>query len=240
MLKNSKTFLFTFILLVGLFSHPKYTIAQSTDTPIIPFNKGLSITIDGNLSDWKYQNNLFSVNQFISPWGNQNFGRTIFKAFHDGSYFYFYFDIKDNNIVEKKFEKEEDVGRGDRGEIFLSAYSDLREYYCFEISPSAKVLDYRASHYRKFDYGWDLESLEVKSKIKTDGYILEGRIPMAFIKGLMASNSEQGLYLGLFRGEFDSLEWNEKTINWISWIRPTSKKPDFHIPSAFKKIQFGQ
>lgn len=63
---------------------------------------------------------------------------------------------------------------------------------------------------------------------------------MVFIKGLMDSNSEQGLYLGLFRGEFDSMEWDEKTINWISWIRPTSKKPDFHIPSAFKKVQFGQ
>ncbi|GEM68792.1 hypothetical protein SMI01S_23980 [Sphingobacterium mizutaii NBRC 14946 = DSM 11724] len=240
MLINPKPFLFTFILLIGLFSHPKFTIAQSTDTPIIPINKGLSITIDGNLSDWNNQNNLFSVNQFISPWGNQNFGKTIFKAFHDGSYFYFYFDIMDKNIIEKKFEKEADVGGGDRGEIFLSADTGLSEYYCFEISASAKVLDYRASHYRKFDYGWDLESLEVKSKIKTDGYILEGRIPMAFIKGLMASNSEQSLYLGLFRGEFDSMEWDEKTINWISWIRPTSEKPDFHITSAFKKVQFGQ
>ncbi|WP_254527026.1 MULTISPECIES: sugar-binding protein [unclassified Sphingobacterium] len=238
--KRPISFLFPFILLTGLFSLPKATIAQSSEIPLIPFKKNHSTSIDGNLTDWNNQRNLFTVDQFISPWGNQNFGKTIFKAFHDGSYFYFYFDIKDNKVVEKKFEKEEDVGRGDRGEIFLSVDLGLKEYYCFEISPSAKVLDYRASHYRKFDYGWDLESLEVKSKIKPDGYILEGKIPMDFIKSIMDSSSGQSVYLSLFRGEFDSLEWNEKSINWISWIRPTSIKPDFHIPSAFKKVQFGK
>ena len=240
MLKRTKLYLLLFMLLINSLISNNQAIAQSSGIPIIPLNKALSIHIDGNLTDWNNQNNLFTVDQFISPWGNQNIGKTIFKAFHDGSFLYFYFDIKDNHIVEKKFEREEDVGRGDRGEIFLSVDSGLSEYYCFEISPSAKVLDYKASHYRKFDYEWDLENLVVKSKINPDGYILEGKIPLAFIKSIMDSKSEQSVYLGLFRGEFDSLEWNEKTINWISWIRPKSIKPDFHIPSAFKKVQFGQ
>ncbi len=104
--KRPISFLFPFILLTGLFSLPKATIAQSSEIPLIPFKKSHSISIDGNLTDWNNHRNLFTVDQFISPWGNQNFGKTIFKAFHDGSYFYFYFDIRDNNIVERNLKKK--------------------------------------------------------------------------------------------------------------------------------------
>lgn len=215
------------------------TKAQNKDVEI-PFISNSQLVIDGDLSDWKNHNDFFEIHQFISPWGNPNFGNTVFRSFYDQEWFYFCFDIEDKNVVEAPFQKESDVARGDRGEIFITADPDLKEYYCFEISPSAKVLDYIAHYYRKFDYNWNLKGMEIKGVLNKNGYILEGRLPMSFIKSLdkSGSNPLENIKLGIFRAEFNNLNPQDPSVNWISWVKPTTEKPDFHTPSAFKKVKF--
>ncbi|WFB65246.1 carbohydrate-binding family 9-like protein [Sphingobacterium sp. WM] len=233
--------LFKYIILFGLFLLQRELVfSQSSIVPEIPFQAEAEVSVDGKLDDWSKLKKLFVVDEFVSPWSSSDFGKTVFKAFYDKEYLYFYFDIEDKNIVEKKFEREEDVAKGDRGEIFLSADSSLSEYFCFEIAPSGEVLDYKAKYYRKFDYEWDLKGLEIKTDVGPSGYILEGRIPLEFVKGLIKSKSSSEFRMGIFRGEFNSLSWNEKDINWISWIRPNTEKPDFHTPSAFQWVRLGR
>ncbi len=223
---------------------PFYGLAQSSvannRTTTIPFISNSKIVIDGKLDDWKAPNKLFKIDQFVSPWSSPDFGKTEFLAFYDADWFYFSFEIEDKKIVEADFKKESDVALGDRGEIFITADSSLKEYYCFEISPTGKVLDYVAHYYRKFDYNWNLEELEIKSSKTSNGYILEGKMPMSFIKSIDKSygNTLSNLRFGVFRAEFNNLNPKDPTVNWISWIKPNTNKPDFHTPSAFQKITF--
>jgi lysophospholipase L1-like esterase len=41
------------------------------------------------------------------------------------------------------------------------------------------------------------------------------------------------LRVGLFRAEFRSGSLGDAADNWISWVKPGTAKPDFHVPSAF-------
>ncbi|WP_285316268.1 hypothetical protein [Providencia rettgeri] len=41
----------------------------------------------------------------------------------------------------------------------------------------------------------------------------------------------------ILRGEFSAGE-PKQVRKWISWIKPDSVKPDFHIPSAFGTCKF--
>ena len=124
------------------------------------------------------------------------------------------------------------VAKGDRVELFFSPTSDLSLYYCMEINPYGHTLDYKAEFYRNFDSIWDFTNLEISSTLTLDGYIVEGRIPITELNNLDIVLNK-GFYFGIFRADF--IEKNENTVIWYSWQNPTSKKPDFHITSAFRK-----
>ncbi len=217
--------------------------AASTEEILeIPFSKADSIHIDGDLSDWDKVSSTFSVSQFVSPWSDPNFGETSFQAFHDKEWFYFSFAIADSTIVEAPFDAEEAVAAGDRAEIFLSGDPKLSTYYCFELAPSGHVLDYEAKFYRQFDYPWDLKELQIAKHKDAQGYRIEGKMPMTFLKSMRPAKTEKPneliLYLGLYRGEYKTLNPKEEDINWITWIDPKVEKPDFHIPTSFRAVKF--
>ncbi len=141
---------------------------------------------------------------------------TEFRALTDDSYFYFAFRVEDADIVVDDGDDEEAVARGDRVELFFAPNSALDDYVCFEIDPSGRGLDYRASYYRELDFDSDLPELVVAATLTETGYIVEGRIPQAAFRdaGLPTLAAE-----------------------WISWVTPSSEEPDFHIPSAFGWFQ---
>ena len=72
----------------------------------------------------------------------------------------------------------------------------------------------------------------MKASRTKDGYNVEVAIRKeSLVKlGLLKNNK---LEAGLFRGECVSLEGDQANMSWISWLKPTSETPDFHIPSAF-------
>src|SRR5690606_25365312 len=132
------------------------------------------------------------------------------------------------------------VAKGDRVEIFFSTDLDLESYYCLEIRPDGKVLDYKASYYRNFDETWDFEGLQVGTKINDSGYTVEGRIPLSTLRDLGMVVEEQFFYLGLFRAEFSSSGSGAPEEKWISWMTPESAEADFHIPTAFGQFCMGK
>jgi len=184
------------------------------------------IILDGKLNDWKQKPFL---KYLTAPWKNNRKDKTKFDYKINNGYFYFYFKVIDSTLTITPYVNEKSVIKSDRVELFFSCDNTLSNYYCIEIDPKGFILDYHAQTYRKFRNDWNCESIEIASLINKQGYAIEGRIS---IKELQNSGIVDTCYLGVFRADL----LNYKTANWYSWMIPNSDKPDFHIPSALKKI----
>jgi|WetSurSiteA1Bulk_404760.scaffolds.fasta_scaffold03225_6 hypothetical protein len=163
-----------------------------------------------------------------------------FRALWDDLNFYFRFDVTGSGIltfVKDNYKME--VVDSDRVEIFFRADDQLNPYYCLEMDPLGRLLDYKARFYRQFEYDWQWpgsRNISVKSGPTASGYFVEGMITLESLKKLHLLNNN-ALQAGLFRGQCIRLPDPEAEFRWISWIRPESENPDFHIPSAFGIIK---
>jgi hypothetical protein len=70
--------------------------------------------------------------------------------------------------------------------------------------------------------------------------VIEGSIPLASLQALGMRPVMPGRRwrMGLFRADL-GLQGSD-SVHWITWIVPHTDKPDFHTPSAFGELQFGQ
>ncbi len=162
-----------------------------------------------------------------------------FRALWDDDRFYFRFDVE--SILVRTYLAENhkmEVLDSDRVEIFFRRNDRLDPYYCLEIDALGRVLDYRASFYRIFEYEWQWpgnNQLKVESAQIESGYIVEGSITLASLRDLALLDNNE-LQAGLFRGECLKVRDPQSGFSWISWVKPDSDQPDFHIPSSFGVI----
>lgn len=234
LLKNGSAF---FLFFACFWMEGTFCYAQEAPKKYVGFYENDSkMKLDGKLKKGEW-NHVKKESDFTFPWRNRQPPMTDFFAKIEGQYFTFAFQVKDHDIVVTNFREEFDVAQGDRVEIFFAKNRDLKEYYCLEISPKAKVLDYKASFHRKFDESWNMEGLLVAAKIQKDGYLVEGRIPLKELESLGILNSkEKGscFLMGLYRAEYSTAKSGDKPkIEWISWVSPDTPEPDFHVPSSF-------
>ena len=178
------------------------------------------------------------LTDFTYPWETEPAPATAFAALWDKKWLYLLYRVTDDSVITlvNKNEKRE-IGASDRAEIFLTRDSTLTPYYCLEMDATGRVLDYTASFYRKMDYSWQwpAQQLIIKTSRVKYGYIVEAAISIQSLKdlGLLQHNRLQA---GLFRAECKSIVNGKADLKWISWIKPKSEKPDFHIPSAFGEL----
>lgn len=233
---NIKIVIVKYLLVTGLCAGVMLCYAQDTPKKYVASIKHqVKINVDGKLGkrEWRHAN---TEAGFSFPWLNRNAPATFFKALVDTQYLNFIFQVNDSNIVLTKFTTEADVAQGDRVEIFFAKNLDLKEYYCLEIAPNAKVLDYKASFHRNFDDTWDCEGLVVAAKIKRHGYVVEGRIPLKALKNVGIFDPAQNapcFLMGLYRAEYSNTKSGKPDVQWISWVRPATPEADFHVPSSF-------
>jgi hypothetical protein len=195
----------------------------------------IEIYIDGIINEPVWEK-ATSEKDFIFPWEQKGAPLTEFRAFCDDEFFYFCFQVHDENpVFEENFESESVVDVEDRVEIFFACDEKLKEYYCLEVDPLGRVHDYAACYYRKFDSTWDCAGLHTAAAITKTGYEVEGSIPLKTLDGLGLPNLHSGSILrtGLFRAEFSRGQGPELEQHWISWVDLSKHKPDFHIPEAF-------
>jgi hypothetical protein len=185
-------------------------------------------------TDW---DKIPSVSDFSLPWNNTPVPVTSFQAFHNGLYLHFRFIAHtDKPLVYVKENLKLEVTRSERVEIFLRSDPEMKPYYCLEIDPHGRVLDYKADLYRLFDYNWSWpEKLQIQAIIHPDHYMVCGKLSLAVLNSLKLIRDNR-LEVGLFRGNCKSLNGDKAQMDWISWIKPDAPKPDFHIPSAFGTI----
>lgn len=143
------------------------------------------------------------------------------------------FEVSDKTLYYVDDGGERSVEMGDRVEFYLSKDSEMGEYYCVEISPSGKVMDYKAQHYRKFDYSWNCPFLTVSATVGKDSYRVEVSLPVNYLKTEFL-DAEGRLFLGIYRADW------QPPLNdfvWYSWINPFTAEPDFHVPSSLIKLE---
>jgi hypothetical protein len=198
------------------------------------------LTVEGRIMNpiWEQAN----INSdFTFPWEDEEAPKTTFRALCDNENLYFRFDVQDDNVLTHVREDHKmEVVDSDRVEIFFRQDDKLNPYYCLEMDARGRVLDYMTKYYRDFDYEWQwpqINSLSIKASEKKGGYVVEGFISLDSLKelGLLKNNQ---LEAGLYRGYCMNLPEENKAANlrWISWVKPDSDKPDFHMPSSFGKL----
>jgi len=184
--------------------------------------------------DWEQ---VEAMTDFSYPWRNDNPPATSFQAYHNGRNLYFRFvAMGPTPKVYVDCDDKLEVIHSERVEIFFKKDDALNPYYCFEIDPHGRVLDYEATHYRQFNRDWEWPgNMNIETTSYSAAYVVSGKFELTLLykMGLLKGNI---LEAGLYRGHCTALVENQATLKWISWIKPESKEPDFHIPSSFGKL----
>jgi hypothetical protein len=134
--------------------------------------------------------------------------------------------------VNPDVKEERELEKEDRVEIYFSDNLALDNYYCIEVDPFGRVLDYKAVFYREFDYSWNLDGLRVESQVTSAGYLIALAIPLKTLSAHMDINLNRPFHVGLYRADL-KVESGVIQEKWISWIDPNSTHPDFHVPETF-------
>ncbi|NNE91412.1 MAG: carbohydrate-binding family 9-like protein [Verrucomicrobiales bacterium] len=171
------------------------------------------------------------LSDFTFPWIDRAPPNTEFRAVHDGGTLYFQFEVEDEDLV---------LGEpidSDRVEIFIAIDEALDPYYGFEMDPQGGVLDYRAKFHREFDFDWTLPEWKTDGEIFEGGYRLTGSVPLSVLENLGCLQSGR-MMAGAYRAEFSHGANGEILEDWMSWIDPLTKTPDFHVPNSFGTFVF--
>jgi hypothetical protein len=225
-----------FLPFLILFLHGAPARAQTYAVKKIPANR-MQITGRGDNKAWS---EAAILTDFSYPWEAEKAPGTSFSALWDGEWLYCLYQAKDDSVITivNKNNKLE-VGACDRVEIFMTRDSTLLPYYyCLEMDAAGRVLDYRASYYRKMDYGWNWPASKfiIKTAVVKDGYTVEIAISIQTLRELGLLKNKR-LRAVLFRAERKSIKEGTAGLHWISWVKPNSVKPDFHIPSALGVLE---
>lgn len=181
------------------------------------------------------------LTDFIYPWNDGNPPPMSFQGLHDKDWFYGLYKVHDTKKIILYTEKntKHDVLKSDRVEIFMRSDAKMDPYYGMEMDPLGRNYDYVARHYRNSDntWSWPKDDIILKTHLDENGYTLEFALSKKSLKKFNLLKGDK-LEAGLYRGECVSLIDKQADFKWISWVRPDSKTPDFHIPSSFGLLVF--
>jgi hypothetical protein len=200
--------------------------------PVKSIQDDLPVTGKGDNPLWK---KAVELTDFVYPWETEKAPPMTFKALHSKDWLYCLFEVKEGNILVYVNKRDKtDVLNSDRAEIFFKQEDNGLPYYGLEMDPLGRVYDYQAEFIHKFDatWSWPAGQLVIKTNRSRDGYTVEIAISKASLRqlGLL---KDKTLHAGLYRGECVKLVGDQATLKWISWVKPISETPNFHIPSSF-------
>ena len=175
------------------------------------------------------------LSDFSYPWEMEKPRPTKFRALHNDDWLYCLFEVTDPDVnIRQETNYKYEVASSSRAEIFFKIDDQLHPYYCLEIDPLGRVLDYQGHYHRKFDLDWEWQRkhLVVKASRSDDGYAIELALSKESLKdlGLLKDNTLQA---GLYRADCSVNASGKTEFKWISWVKPDSATPDFHIPTSF-------
>ncbi|GAA4296001.1 sugar-binding protein [Aestuariibaculum suncheonense] len=199
-------------------------------------NSTLFITGKGDNALW---NKAELLTDFNSPWDNKKINTIEFRALHNSDYLYVYFKVFDSNIyIDSERNEVENMANSDRVELFFKIDNKLSPYYCLEIDPTPRILDFKANFYRNFDYHWNWpkDEILVKSSVENEGFIVEIALSKASLLNLGLLNNNI-IQTGIYRAKYNHTNKGVMKPTWISWVDPNTEEPDFHIASSFGVLE---
>ncbi len=204
----------------------------------IPANQ-LGITGKADDRLWKKANVL---TDFCSPWRDLPITPTEFRALWDNENLYFMFQVVDTSIhIDKMGIGNESINVSDRVELFFRQDDSLTPYYCLEIDPTPRIMDFKALPNRVFDFDWKWpeNNLIVKSHSDCNGYIVEGSIGKASLEKLNLIQNNK-IETGIFRAKYQKVDASTYEPIWISWVDPKTETPNFHTATSFGTLILGE
>ncbi|MEP7323821.1 MAG: sugar-binding protein [Saprospiraceae bacterium] len=226
--------LYLFFIIPGFLSIHLLSDLMTKTYEVKSITKGaLNINGKGDNSIWNQANVL---SDFQYPWNEGTPPTMTFQALHDRDYLYGLYRVVDPKkiLIYQLNNSKREILSSDRVEIFFRKNEKMDPYYGLELDAAGRIYDQEAYYHRKFnaDWTWPAGELKVKAEVNSTGYTLEFAISKkSLIKlGLLKDNTIEA---GLYRGECIELEGNQAEFKWISWVKPDSQTPDFHIPSSF-------
>ncbi len=174
------------------------------------------------------------VSEFLYPWNRDHMMETEFRSYFNHEFLFFRFKAfgpKPKIFIQNDHKLE--VRHSKRVEIFFRENRNMRPYYCLEIDPLGRVLDYKANYYRDFDREWKWpDDLELQTKMEENYYVVSGKFKLATLRRMNLLKSNR-IELGLYRGHCIDIKNGTGDIRWSTWIDPQTNDPDFHVPDSF-------
>lgn len=175
------------------------------------------------------------LDNFISAWDKEELAKIEFKALWDSEKLYFIFKVFDSEVhIDQKDNSIESIGNSDRVELFFRMDTSLNPYYCLEIDPTPRIMDFIAYPNKSFNYSWSWpkNDINVKSYIEKDFFTVEGSISLNSLRKLNLIK-ENKIEVGIFRAKYRKQKNSNFKPIWISWINPKTATPNFHLASSF-------
>lgn len=186
---------------------------------------------------WENANSLID---FSSPWDHEPFKKIEFKALHNNKDVFFQFKVFDEDVyIHPSENKNNSINNSDRVELFFRSDENLNPYYCLEIDPTARVMDFKAHPNKKFDFNWNWpdNDMKVVSQRNENYFTVRIAISIQSFKDLSLLK-ENRIETGIYRAKYNKIE-NEKEYQptWITWVDPNTDEPNFHIKSSFGVLE---
>ena len=196
----------------------------------------LKITGKAENSVWDKANVL---DDFNSPWDTKKVKNITFKALWDTENFFFCFTVEDSEVyIDTTDDTISSINNSDRVELFFRTNMLLDSYYCLEIDPTPRIMDFKARPNKQFDFSWywPKKDISIQSYIQNEFFTIEGAISLDSLKALNLLNNNK-VEAGIYRAKYRQEQNGSYDPTWITWIDPNTENPNFHVPSSFGTLK---
>ncbi len=176
-----------------------------------------------------------SLTDFSLPWDDNKMRKIEFKALWDTSHLFCAFKVEDSEVyIDTTDNSKNSINNSDRVELFFRTNNQLNPYYCLEIDPSPRLMDFKAKPNKQFDFDWNWpkDDILIKSDIQNDFFTVEIAISIASLKQLDLLKSGK-IETGIYRAKYNKQENGSYEPTWITWVNPNTETPNFHTPTSF-------
>lgn len=195
-------------------------------------NNQLEINGKGNNPLWKKG---MELTDFSSPWDDAPVKKIAFKALWDDENLYCCFEVADAEVyIDTTDNTKSSINNSDRVELFFRSDSQLNPYYCLEMDPSPRLMDFKAKPNKEFDFNWNWpkNDISIKSYFHKGFFTVEIAISLSSLKQLGLLN-DGTIETGIYRAKYNKQENASYQPTWITWVNPETETPNFHTPTSF-------
>lgn len=196
------------------------------------FRNKLIVNGKGDHILWEQAN---IISRFYSPWNSENIKPIEFRSLWDENKLFFCFKVYDSEIhIDKSTDVYNSINNSDRVELFFRSDDAMSPYYCLEIDPTPRIMDFMAKPNKdfNFDWNWPTKDMMVKSTINKSYFVVEGWLSIKSLESfdLLKNNK---IEVGIYRAKYQKQPNGTYDPKWITWVNPQTEEPNFHISSSF-------